>query len=124
MIFYIAGKIKDNPNYREQFKTASEYIESLSPENVAINPTLLPDRLKETAYLPICLAMLEQADAICVITIAGCLPPAVLSRGVCAEMSYARYQNKKIYYIYLNDNPCDVVDMRKEESPWQDQEKK
>lgn len=89
MIVYIAGPITGRPGYnRNHFETAS--IELMQKGHVVLNPSSLPEGLPEKAYMPICMAMLEQADAIYL------LKGWTDSLGARTEHLYALRQNKKI----------------------------
>lgn len=60
MIIYIAGPITGHLNYRTKFKKAERRLMAMG--HIVINPSYLPNGLKE--YMPICKAMIDQADAI------------------------------------------------------------
>lgn len=111
MIFYLAGKIRNNPYYREQFKTAEEFINHMEQEamHTALSPANLPDNLETIKYMPICLAMLEQADAICIIRDAEHPMLIYTSEGTRIELLYAKYQKKEVYYLTLRFNPAREV---------------
>lgn len=90
MIIYLAGKIKGDDNYKDKFARAECYLKELG--YIVINPTLLPAGLPEKAYMPICLAMLESADAVYF------LEDWIYSPGARLEQEYAIYQKKLIMY--------------------------
>lgn len=87
MIVYIAGPMTGLPeNNRPAFYSAAALIRATG--RTALNPATLPDDLPDRAYLPICIAMLEQADAIYL------LEGWEKSVGARAERLYARRQGK------------------------------
>ena len=91
MIFYISGAIKNSQQpYKEKFKEAHEHLESLG--HVVLDPSTLPEGLLLTQYMPICMAMLEQAEAIYMLT------DFRSSEGSMLELDYAMYQGKKIFF--------------------------
>lgn len=88
MIAYIAGPIKGNKNYRKIFNEAERIIREKG--FIPLNPANLPEGMPEEKYMPICLSMLEAADAIVL------LPGYDESRGATIEEYYAHYQHKLI----------------------------
>jgi len=66
--------------------------------HIVINPAVLPEGLSATSYMPICLAMLQQADAICMIG-----DDWQTSAGAQTELQFAKYQQKKIIYLSALD---------------------
>lgn len=60
MKIYIAGPITGIFNYKENFKATEQKISSMG--HIVLNPSFLPDGLKD--YMPICKAMIDQADAV------------------------------------------------------------
>lgn len=88
MIIYIAGRIKDDPDYKIKFHAAEEYLKEMGHK--VLNPASLPLGLPEEAYMPICLAMLNAAEAIFM------LEGAEQSDGAMLERNFAIYQNKVI----------------------------
>lgn len=86
---YIAGPMKDCPDYKTKFDAAETYLEWKGWK--VLNPACLPEGLKPETYMPICLAMLNAADAICL------LSHYDLSQGAMLEVHYARYQQKDVY---------------------------
>ena len=57
-----------------------------------LNPAVLPDGLAPEQYMPICMAMLEQAEGIYL------LEGWEDSPGARLEWQYALYQGKTVYY--------------------------
>lgn len=90
MIVYIAGPMKGKPDgNKPAFMEAQRQLEEMGC--LVLNPAVLPDGMPAGAYMPICLAMLEQADAV------YCLPGWVESLGAMIERNLAFYQNKLIF---------------------------
>lgn len=90
MIVYIAGPMKGYPeNNWQAFAKAQDQLEELGC--VVLNPAVLPDGMPADAYMPICLAMVQQADAV------YCLPGWVDSLGATVERQFALYQHKPIF---------------------------
>lgn len=87
---YIAGPMKGDPNYKTKFDAAESYLAWKGW--TVLNPAVLPQGLKPHAYMPICLAMLNAADAICALT------GSKFSQGATLETDFAGYQGKTIYH--------------------------
>lgn len=90
MVIYIAGPITGNDNYAEDFAKWERYAKEKG--DIPINPAKLGLGLNQKSYMPICLSMLEQADAILM------LPGWANSKGANLEHAYATYQKKVILY--------------------------
>ena len=89
MRVYIAGKMTGlEDKGRKAFQKAELQLKALG--HVVLNPAILPDGLLSHQYMPICLAMLEQAEAIYLLDNWRDSPGAKL------ELEYARYQHKLI----------------------------
>lgn len=58
-----------------------------------INPARLPEDLPPECYMPICLAMVDQADTIAL------LPGYENSAGAQVEIAYGAQTNKEIIYM-------------------------
>lgn len=86
---YIAGPIAGDDGYREKFFAAENFLALLGWR--PINPTCLPDNLNPDDYMPICMALLNQADAIVM------LHDSAKSPGAKLELQFANYQKKVIY---------------------------
>ena len=62
MKIYVAGKITNNPGYKEQFAAAEK---GLTEEgNLVMNPAILPEGFGWQQYMDICIPMLEACEAI------------------------------------------------------------
>ncbi len=93
MIIYISGKMTGLPDYgRAVFFEAEK--ELLKRGYVVLNPAWLPDGLKYDQYMDIDLAMIRQADAICL------LPNWEDSRGAKLEKDYARELGLPVYFLH------------------------
>ena len=90
---YLAGPMTGIDGFnREEFFKAEKTLLKL-PNVTVLNPAALPVDLPEKAYMPICLAMLEQADVIAL------LPGWEGSEGAVLEKQYAERQRKKVLYL-------------------------
>lgn len=86
---YIAGPMAGHPDYWETFALAERAL--IKKGWIVLNPAVLPQGLKPEAYMPICLAMLNAADAICM------LEGWLTSTGARTEKAFAGYQRKACY---------------------------
>lgn len=92
MIIYIAGKMTGLPDKgRKHFDEAEKVLEEQG--HVVLNPAVLPDEMPGNRYMPICFAMIDQADAVCM------LENWEESPGAKLEKAYAEYQGKKVAYF-------------------------
>lgn len=90
-VVYIAGKMTGLPDKgRAKFAAAERDLRKMG--YIPLNPAKLPDHLPRDRYMPICLAMLAQADAIAM------LDNWQQSPGARLELRYARYQGKEILF--------------------------
>ena len=88
-VVYIAGKMRGLPDYgRANFDEAARQLSELG--YIVLNPAMLPVGMADTAYMPICLAMVDAAD--CVYMIDGWQE----SEGARIEYHYAVCQHKRI----------------------------
>ena len=87
MTVFISGKMSGVANYNRDAFFAAEG-ELRAQGHKVLNPAVLPTDLPETAYMPICLAMLDVCDAIYMLT------GYEDSLGAGIELSYARRQGK------------------------------
>ena len=90
MKIYIAGKISDNPNYKNDFKKAQKYLTSKG--HICISPTILPEGFSWDDYIPICFKMIDACDSIYM------LKNWMGSKGAQAELAYAKAGKKKIIF--------------------------
>lgn len=92
-VIYIAGKMRGLIDYgREHFRQAEEFLKGCFGWKV-INPAVLPTGLNPESYMPICLAMLREADAI------GLLPDWEDSPGAKLEKRFAEETGKRIIFL-------------------------
>lgn len=104
MIVYIAGPMTGKPEENWQvFADAQEKLENLGC--IVLNPAVLPDGMPADAYMPICIAMVQQADAI------YCLPGWTDSLGASVEHMFALYQRKPIFEDLNNASLVLMADM-------------
>lgn len=91
MVVYIAGKMTGLEDLgRDHFARAEKALRAQG--HVVLNPASLPDGLQPSAYMPICSAMIDAADAVFL------LDNWPASRGASLEKAYAEYQGKEILY--------------------------
>ena len=91
MIVYLAGRMYGLPDYgRKQFAEAEERLRRKG--HTVLNPAMLPIGMPDERYMPICLAMIDAADAVYLLNGFNDSPGARL------ESEYAGYQRKKIVY--------------------------
>ena len=91
MIFYIAGPMTGKEDFnRPEFMEVERFLKSAG--HTVLNPAMLPTDMRDEAYMPICMAMLEQADVLYL------LRGWEASMGASIEKAYAEYQNKLVVY--------------------------
>ena len=89
-VYYIAGNISGEKDYWPKFYHAETVLQGKGA--AVLNPARLPNGMESERYLPICLAMIDAADAVYM------LADWRESAGACIEHAYAMYQHKKIVY--------------------------
>lgn len=90
MIIYLSGPMAScMDTYKEKFAAAEELCRSHG--HVVINPAVLPVGLDPERYMPICMAMIDAADAIFMID-----GDWIDSLGAKLEYQYAVYQGKTV----------------------------
>ena len=91
MIIYISGAMAScKDTYKEIFDREQEKLERMG--HIVINPAVLPSGLPHDKYMPMCLAMIDGADAIYMFN------NWQDSTGALLEFAYATYQGKEIIY--------------------------
>lgn len=85
-VIYIAGPITGVDKYWEAFEKAED--ELTAKGFVVLTPTRLPHNLGNAKAMKICLAMIDQADAVYF------LPGWHMSIGANLEMHYCKYTGK------------------------------
>ena len=87
MKIYISGAITNNPNYKEDFERAEDYLQREYPSADIINPALvnsfLPKSTTHEEYMRMSFCMLDMADSIYM------LSNYENSKGACMEYGYA-----------------------------------
>lgn len=96
MKIYISGAITNNPNYKEDFERAEDYLQREYPSAEVINPALvngfLPKSTTHEEYMRMSFCMLDMADAIFMIS------GWEESRGANQEYGYALAKDKIILF--------------------------
>ena len=88
MKLYIAGKITDNPNYKEQFAKSEKALKEQG--HVTMNPAILPDGFEHGEYMRICFSMIDVCEGIYL------LENWRDSKGATMEHHYALSRNKVV----------------------------
>ena len=89
MRIYLAGPITGVEGYRGRFAVARRQCETKGHR--VMDPSVLPEGFDWQDYMPICLAMLQCCEAICL------LPGWEQSRGAQKELRMALYWGKTVY---------------------------
>lgn len=63
-VVFLSGAVTLDKNYREKFGLAEQVLNKMG--YIVLNPAVLPDGLEYDEYLRITLAMLGEADGVCV----------------------------------------------------------
>lgn len=92
MTAYLSGKITGDPNYIVKFAEAEAKLKSLGMK--VLNPAMLPEGMRKSAYMPICLAMIDAADIVVL------LEDFKESAGAKIEGEYSAYQG--INRVHIN----------------------
>lgn len=96
MKIYISGAITNNPNYKEDFERAEDYLQREYPSAEIINPALvnsfLPKSTTHEQYMRMSFCMLDMADSIYM------LSNYENSKGACMELGYALAKGKTILF--------------------------
>ena len=89
MKIYFSGPITNDVAYKTKFSSCiEEFIKEgvIQGDITIMNPAELPCDLPNKLYMPLCLRMIDEADAVVF------LPGWLDSDGSMVEYSYARYQ--------------------------------
>ena len=89
-VVFISGPVTGKDDYYKAFDAAE--WELARQGHVVLNPAILPADLPDASYMPICIAMLEQSDAVYV------LKGWRESAGARTEVAYAERQGKIVIY--------------------------
>lgn len=91
MRVYLSGAMAScMDTYKQIFLEQQVVLESYG--HIVINPAMLPIGLDDSRYMPICLSMLDGADAIYLFN------DWQNSKGALLEKAYAEYQGKEVLY--------------------------
>lgn len=90
MKIYIAGKITDNPDYKQHFAEAEKRLTEAG--HTAMNPTCLPLGFDYEDYMRICFAMIDVCDAVYMLNNWEDSPGAI------REYEYAKGKGKEIMF--------------------------
>ena len=90
MKIYIAGKITNNPNYKEQFDALEKELKAAG--HLVMNPAILPEGFPWESYMPICYKMIDACECVCM------LSNWKDSKGAMLERKYATRKDKVIIY--------------------------
>lgn len=88
---YIAGKISGFKNYKEKFSKAEKQL--IAQGHICMNPAVLPEGFPYKAYIPICIAMIDQCDSVYM------LNNWEDSKGARFELEYAKVSGKEIKFL-------------------------
>lgn len=85
---YIAGKITGDPDYKAKFDAAAE--EYKKKGYTVLNPSWMPQGMRPSDYMRICIAMIDTADVV------AFLPGYERSAGAQLELQYCFYVDKDV----------------------------
>ena len=85
VIIYIAGKLTNDPGYKEKFRQAERHIKAEYPGAYIFNPAALPEGLTPEWYMDICQKMIKVSDLVIF------LPDYTESKGARMELAYCNY---------------------------------
>lgn len=109
MIIFISGKMAGlNDMGRTHFLAADKALSQAG--HTVLNPATLPAGMPEDSYMPICLAMLNAAEAIFMLT------GYEYSKGADLEYRFASYQDKTIYHETCKAD-CEALGIEAKEKP-------
>lgn len=91
-LVYLAGPIMSVPDYKERFLAAAEELQRDS-KWIPVYTAWMPEGWPENVYMPVCMALLNECEAICL------LPGWENSKGALLEKRYAEYQHKRIFTL-------------------------
>lgn len=103
MKIYIAGKITNNANYKEQFKRKE--LELKLQGHTVLTPTCLPLGFEWGEYMHICKAMIDVCDAVFF------LKSWKDSKGAREEYKYTRQQGKELMFEELDIDKLDILEV-------------
>jgi nucleoside 2-deoxyribosyltransferase len=92
-IVFLSGKINGNPNYKEDFLQAEQFLEQMG--YMVINPARIDEVAKDLSkeqIMRICYSLIDLSDSIFMIRGWN------NSKGANAELSYAKSLGKKVMY--------------------------
>lgn len=100
---FISGKITGDPNYIEKFAKMEAELKELDQDYIVLSPICLPEGMEWNDYMQITLAMVKAADAVLL------LPDWQESKGAKLEESFARNQQKKIFYPVTEEDAAEEI---------------
>lgn len=90
MRIYLSGAMANHIKYKDIFRRKAQQLKDLGA--IVVNPATLPIGLADRSYMPICLSMLDGADAIYLFN------DWEHSKAANLERAYADYQAKLMLY--------------------------
>lgn len=95
-VVFISGPVTGVDKYWEAFEQAEDDLTALG--YIPLSPSRLPDGMSEAAYMRICLAMIDSADAVLF------LPGAEGSKGSRVEWAYCGKVGKPTVHLRVRDS--------------------